>query len=149
MTTGPLLTPTARAFLAHARTATLATIAPGGAPRLVPICFVLDPERPVVMTPLDDKPKRVDDPLQLARVRDVLERPTVSLLVQRWDEDWDRLAWLRATGRATLVMPDDAGHASAVAALRTKYPPYADHALEARPLIRVDLERVSSWGELA
>jgi hypothetical protein len=33
-------------------------------------------------------------------------------------------------------------------ALRGKYPQYANHALETRPLIRVTIERVRSWGDL-
>ena len=35
-----------RAFLESARTATLATIAPDGVPRLVPICFVVGDDEP-------------------------------------------------------------------------------------------------------
>ena len=148
MPTGPLLTPAARMFLMDARTATLATIAPDGAPRLVPICFVLDPSDPVLVTPLDEKPKSTDDPLRLARVQDIVVRPTVSILVDRWDEDWPRLAWLRAIGQAALVQPDGAGHAGAVAALRVKYPQYGRQSLETRPLIRIVLERVTGWGDL-
>ncbi len=142
------LSPTERALLVEARRAVLATIAPGGRPRLVPICFVVDPERPVVYTPLDDKPKRVDDVRELARVRDILERPAVTLLVDRWDEDWSRLAWLRLGGTAALLEPgaDPDEHAGATAALRMKYPQYAGHRLEARPLIRIGIADVTSWG---
>jgi PPOX class probable F420-dependent enzyme len=122
------------------------TIALDGRPQPVPICFVVDPERPIVWTPIDEKPKRVDDPLALARVRDIAADPRVSLLVDRWDEDWTRLAWLRCEGRATLVQPDDADHPRVVADLRAKYPQYHEHRLETRPLIRIDLERSTSWG---
>jgi PPOX class probable F420-dependent enzyme len=140
-----------RAFLASARRAVLATIAPDGRPRLVPICFVVEGDaQPVLYTPIDDKPKRNDDPLALARVRDIAADPRVTVLVDRWDEDWTRLAWLRAEGRATLLEPGAAPkeHAVAVAALRAKYFQYATHRLEERPLIRVTLERVTSWGQL-
>jgi len=136
-----------RTFLAGARRATLATIRPDGRPRLVPICFVLDDERPVLHTPLDDKPKRGDDPLALARVRDIRADPRVTVLVDRWDEDWSRLAWLRCEGRATIVGPTDAGHAPVVAALRAKYRQYATHRLEVRPIIRIFIERVTVWGD--
>ena len=130
----------------------LATLSPDGRPRLVPICFSLDPAEPVLYTPLDEKPKRGDDPLTLARVRDIAADPTVSLLVDRWDEDWSRLAWLRVGGRAALMRPsdeDDGEHASAVAALRARYPQYRTHRLEARPLIRITIERVTDWGAIA
>ena len=105
MPSEPLLSAAQRAFLASARRAVLATIAPDGRPRLVPICFVVDGDPPMLYTPIDDKPKRTDDPLALARVRDIAADPRVTVLVDRWDEDWTRLAWLRAEGRATLLEP--------------------------------------------
>ena len=135
----------------------LATIDPDGRPRLVPICYVaLDGAAgvggTVLYSPLDAKPKRVADPHLLARVRDVVARPEVSLLVDRWDEDWTRLGWVRLRGLATLIEPDDgAGQAErgmAIAALRAKYPQYVDHDLETRPLIRMTLTDAASWGNL-
>lgn len=140
-----------RAFLASARRAILATIAADRLPRLVPICFVVDDGRPVLYTPLDDKPKRSDDPASLARVRDLLSDPRVSVVVDRWDEDWTRLAWLRCDGRAVLLDPTTADtdlHGRVVAALRAKYPQYGTHRLETRPIIRIDIERMTSWGLL-
>ena len=135
-----------RAFLATARRAVLATIARGGRPRLIPICFILDDERPLLWTPIDDKAKRTDDPFALARVRDIGADPRVTLLVDRWDEDWEGLAWLRCEGRATIVEPAAIGHAPAIEALRAKYLQYATHRLETRPLIGIEIERVTSWG---
>ena len=147
MATRSDLSPGERAFLSTARRAVLATIAPDGRPRLVPICFVLDPLRPIVYTPLDDKPKDIDDVRRLARVQDILARPEVTVLVDRWDEDWTRLGWLRLGGRADLMEPSDANdHGLALAALRDKYPQYAAHRLEGRPVIRVAIDAVTSWG---
>jgi len=141
-----VLTEPERSFLSAARRAVLATIATDGRPRPVPICFVLDEARPIIYTPLDDKPKRADDPLALARVRDIQADPRVTVLVDRWDEDWSRLAWLRCHGRAALLVPAAPEHAGIVAALRAKYAQYATHRLEARPLIRIEVERATSWG---
>jgi PPOX class probable F420-dependent enzyme len=137
------------AFLAAARTATLATIAPDGWPRLVPVCFVVR-EGIDVYVPLDEKPKRTDDPRDLARVRDLRARPDVALLVHRWSEDWSELGWLRLRGTASLVEPADEldEHAAVVAELRAKYPQYASHRLEERPLIRVRVTGASSWGSV-
>jgi len=142
----PAFTPAQRAFVAAARTATLATIASDGSPRLVPICFVLDGD--VVISPLDEKPKQATDPHDLARVRDVLARPDVSLLVHRWDEDWSRLGWVRLHGTARVLEPDDPEHAAAIVPLRSKYPLYASQAIDARPMIRIQLDRATSWGDL-
>ena len=133
-------------FVAQARTATLGTIAEDGRPRLVPICFVLDGD--VLYTPIDEKPKQTSDPHHLARIRDIERRADVTVLIDRWDENWDHLAWLRIDGRASLT-EDPAERARAIAALRAKYPQYADHDLEARPLIRIAIERVRSWGDLS
>ena len=134
-----------RAFLAAARTATLATVAPDGSPRLVPICFVVDGD--VLYSPLDEKPKNVADVRDLARVRDIRARSGVALLVQRWSEDWSELAWLRLRGEASLVDPSDAPsrHAAAVAALRAKYAQYANHDLESRPLIAIRVTAARGW----
>lgn len=135
-----------RSFVAASRTAILATVAPDGAPRLVPICFALIDD--AIWTPLDEKPKRSADPRGLARVRDVLDRPAVTLLVDRWDEDWSRLAWVRLHGTATLVEPGDAAHAAAVVPLRAKYPQYEAQAIDRRPMLRIAIERASAWGDV-
>jgi PPOX class probable F420-dependent enzyme len=140
-------------FLAAARTAVLGTIAADGRPRLVPICFAFDAaESPVrLWTPLDEKPKAVADPHDLERVRDIATNPAVSLLVDTWSEDWSALGWLRLDGLAELIEPDpsdSAEHGTAVAALRARYPQYASHRLERRPIIRILVERHRSWGNL-
>jgi PPOX class probable F420-dependent enzyme len=126
----PILDKRERAFAATARTATLATIAPSGRPRLVPICFIVGDDdhlgRPRLYTPLDDKPKRTADPHDLARVQDLLVLPEASLLVDRWSEDWSRLGWLRLHARGVLLEPEPherEEHAAAVAALRAAPPP--------------------------
>jgi PPOX class probable F420-dependent enzyme len=153
MPTDSILSALEHAFLVGARTAVLATIDEGGLPRLVPVCFVVtDEPRPIVYTPLDDKPKRAGDPHELARVRDIAARPRVTLLVDRWAEDWNRLGWLRLSGHAGLLEPGEetsaAERAAAAAALREKYPQYASHRLEERPLIRIVIERSRSWGNV-
>ena len=144
----PILTPAQHAFVAAARTATLATIAPDGSPRLVPICFVLDGDA-CACSPLDEKPKRSADPRDLARVRDVLDRPEVTLLVHRWDEDWTRLGWVRLDGdgeRAGARRPASTPPRSF--ALRAKYPQYAAQAIDARPMLRIAIGRATAWGDL-
>ena len=146
----PVLDPRELAFLVAARRAILATIDPDGRPRLVPVCFIVEAvagERLRLLTPLDDKPKSSDDKRALARVRDIAARPAVSVLVERWDEDWTRLAWLRVHGSATLLKPADVPD-HAAERLRSKYPQYATHDLETSPVIAIDVQRATSWGAL-
>src|ERR1700754_4325073 len=85
-------TPAAPRLVEVARTATLATIDGHGRPRLVPMCYVID-DAGMVWSALDEKPKHVADTHSLARVRDLVARPEVGILVDRWSEDWSRLAW--------------------------------------------------------
>jgi PPOX class probable F420-dependent enzyme len=168
------LTAAERELLVGARRAVLCTIAPDGSPRPVPVCFapVWDGgddltgggQALLIYTPLDEKPKSVVDPRDLARVRDIEARPQVTLLVDRWDDDWTKLAWLRIHGTASLLEPEagpmdrgagrgsgaeggatGAGHSAAVAALRARYPQYETHDLESRPIIRIEVARVRSW----
>ena len=80
----------------------------------------------MLYTPIDEKPKETADPRQLARIRDIERRADVTVLIDRWDEDWHHLAWLRINGRASLT-EDPAERDSAIAALRAKYPQYAGH----------------------
>jgi PPOX class probable F420-dependent enzyme len=148
MPADPILTSRQRDVLTAARRAVLATIAPDGRPRLVPICHVLDEAGPILYSPLDEKRKQAADPRTLARVRDLLRDPRVTLLVDTWSEDWNDLAWLRCQGSASILEPggdDAAEHGAAVVALRAKYPQYATHDLQSRPLIRIALQRVTSW----
>src|SRR5688572_33152343 len=98
------LLPTEADFLSTARRAILATVRTDGRPRLVPLAFAVAPwtdeiGRPLIYSALDEKAKSVADPRRLGRVRDILARPEVSLLVDRWDEDWSALAWLRLDGQ--------------------------------------------------
>jgi PPOX class probable F420-dependent enzyme len=141
----PILGTADRALLVEARRAALATIDPTGRPRLVPICFVVADDAAVLYSPIDDKPKRTHELLELARIRDIAADPRVSILVDRWDEEWSDLAWLRVTGTAQLLPVNDPHHAPAVHALRTKYPQYLEHRIETRPLIAIALERVTRW----
>jgi PPOX class probable F420-dependent enzyme len=143
MTVGPELGPAELDLLGTARTATLATIAPDGLPRLVPVCFARGSDGRIWIA-LDEKPKRDDDPRSLARVRDILDRPSVALLVERWSEDWSKLAWLRLTGRASLIEPESVP-AGVISALRERYPQYEGHDLESRPMLAIEVERVVRW----
>jgi PPOX class probable F420-dependent enzyme len=146
--------------IASARRATLATIDARGRPRLVPICFVVDEEGatggPLTLwSAIDEKPKRSADPMSLARVRDILARPTATVLIDLWDEDWSRLAWARLDCEAEILpaegdaptQPENA-RGRTIAALRAKYPQYRAQNLEERPLIRMRCSVAASWGAI-
>ena len=142
-----VLSPEDRALLGATRRAVLATVSAAGRPRQVPVCFaIVDGQSGATLySPLDEKPKRGLDPRQLARVRDLLDRPHVSLLADRWDEDWTTLAWLRVDATASLVEPGTPEHAQAIVALRLRYPQYRTQRLEVCPMIRLAPTRIARW----
>jgi PPOX class probable F420-dependent enzyme len=125
----------------EARIGRLATVDAEGRPHAVPVCFATSGNRAYIA--LDEKPKRVA-PERLRRVRNLLANPEVQLLIDHYDEDLARLAYVQLRGRACLVS-SGAEHAEAVRLLREKYPQYWEMALDARPLIRIEVESVVAW----
>jgi PPOX class probable F420-dependent enzyme len=129
----------ARARFAAARVARLATVRPDGAPHLVPVVFVLEGD--TVWLAVDEKPKRHR---RLQRVVNIRAEPRVSLLADSYDEDWNRLWWVRADGRARIV---GEGHEleRAVSLLLDRYP--QERRPPKGPALAVDVERWRRWPE--
>ena len=127
-----------REKVAGSRVAHLATTDPDGRPHLVPIVFALDGA--TLYTAVDGKPKRSRT---LRRIENARERPQVTALVDRYDEDWSRLCWVRLRGRARVL---DAGEEAehALALLAEKYEQYRD-AAPTTPVLAVDVEEWRSW----
>ena len=133
------------AFLVRQRVARLATSDGMGKPHAVPVCFAL--ARASIFIALDEKPK--DVPVtRLKRVRNILENPDVALIVDRYDEDWNLLAFVMVRGRGELLDPDTEEHAAAVRLLRGKYHQYEAMRIEVNPIIAIRAERAASWGAL-
>ncbi len=129
--------------LREARAAHLATASADGRPHVVPIVFAWRGD--VLYTPLDLKPKRSADPKRLRRVRNILANSNVAVVIDRYDEDWSRLAFVLLQGRATLL-EDGVEYHAAVAVLAVKYPQYRDLPLAGRPIIRIAVEQIVRWG---
>jgi len=136
---------TTREFIREHRVARLATADADAQPALVPICYAFDGQH--IYSPLDEKPKRVAI-RQLKRVRNIALNPRVALLIDDYSEDWSQLAYVLISGLAEIIEPDSKHgdeHASAVALLREKYPPYRAMTLELRPLIKITPVRITHW----
>ena len=124
-------------MLERERVARLAYRDGDGLPRVLPVTFAL--AEGAVWTAIDEKPKRAVEP---ARVKWLRRRPEAALLVDRYDDDWSRLAWLQLIGRVRIV---EAGEADpALEALAAKYAPYRDRRPPG-PLIRLGVERSLHW----
>jgi PPOX class probable F420-dependent enzyme len=128
-------------LLRTARVGRLATATASGRPHVVPVCFALIGDR--LYWAVDAKPKRTRE---LRRLRNIAENPRVSLVVDVWDEDWSRLAWVMVEGAAAVV-EDGPERAQAIAALVAKYPQYAamDLAATAGAVVAVTPGRVLAW----
>lgn len=125
--------------LACARVGHLATASADGTPHVVPVCFVLIADR--AYTAVDHKPKRST---RLRRIANIETNPSACLLVDEYrDEDWARLWWVRADGRARVVDDPDEARA-ALTALVAKYRQYADKQ-PSGPVIAVDIAQMSGW----
>lgn len=133
-----------RGFLARRQVARLGTADSAGFPHVVPVCFACAGD--TVFIAIDEKPKGVD-PLMLKRLRNIMENPQVCLMVDRYSEEWGELGWVMLRGRARVQM-GAAEVRTGVALLRARYRQYDDMALEERPMIVIDIDLCTSWGDL-
>jgi len=135
------LSPTQDRFLRSARTGHLATADAKGRPQVVPVCFVFDGQ--AIYSVLDAKPKTT--PLrQLRRVKNILANPQVSLVVDHYEENWDKLQYILVSGDAELLESDEKW-VVAIAMLREKYPQYQAMGLDQSPVIKITPVRYSPW----
>ncbi|MFF4750208.1 TIGR03668 family PPOX class F420-dependent oxidoreductase [Streptomyces sp. NPDC002514] len=142
----------ARRRFTAARVARLATVDEAGRPHLVPVVFAVRNAAggdctDGIVTAVDGKPKTTT---RLKRLRNIAAHPAVSLLVDAYGEDWDRLWWVRADGEAGVLGPDAAdpvvraAHRAALGRLRDKYTQYRDHP-PTGPVIAVNVTRWTGW----
>ncbi len=126
-------------LLAEARSGVLGTIARDGLPQLVPVCFAW--VGGAIAIAIDEKPKRGGT---LARVRNLERDARATLLVDHYEDRWERLAWVRLEGEARVLARGEEWQ-EALEALRRRYPRYRAMALEERPLIRLQVARAVGW----
>ncbi len=121
------------------RVARLGLLDSTGRPRVLPVTFARVGTE--LWSAIDDKPKRVPGS-ELARVRWLRSRPDTALTVDRYDEDWTRLAWVQLLGRTEIV--DAEGHDDVLGALAERYRRYREHRPRG-PLLRLTPARVIYW----
>lgn len=125
-------------LLAEARLAHIGLLDGEDRPRVLPIAYAL--HEAALWTVVDSKPKRSGR--EPARLRFLRRNPRVAVTVDRYEEDWERLAWVQALGEAAVLEAGE--HPAALAALAEKYEQYRS-APPPGPLIRVRPDRVLSW----
>ncbi|WP_455566509.1 TIGR03668 family PPOX class F420-dependent oxidoreductase [Nocardia gamkensis] len=127
----------ARKRFATSPVARLATISARARPHLVPIVFVVAGE--VVYTSVDAKPKTTT---ALRRLANIAANPAVTVLVDRYGDDWTQLWWARADGDARIA--EGAEAEAAIRRLTARYPQY-ERQPPPGPVIAIDVARWSGW----
>jgi PPOX class probable F420-dependent enzyme len=123
-----------RVVVGEARRAVLTTVDRSGRPHAVPVCFaVLNDE---IVSALDHKPK---SGRPLARIDNVREKGIATLLFDRWDEDWDHLAWVMVRGVAR-IEPPGTGRAE----LLERYPQYRSSPPDGEVIV-VTPDAIAYW----
>jgi PPOX class probable F420-dependent enzyme len=126
-------------LLSAARVGSLATVRTDGRPHVVPIVFAV--EGGVIHSVADPKPK---EGLDLLRHRNIRANPSVSLLVDAYDDAWEHLWWVRVDGSAHVV-DDGEARETTIRLLRAKYPQYATWTTPFGAATLIDVERLTSW----
>jgi PPOX class probable F420-dependent enzyme len=124
--------------VAAAPVARLATIDPDGRPNLVPFCFALTGD--ILYTAVDHKPK---EGRLLQRTANVLRDPRATVLVDHYQDDWERLWWVRIRGRGRLV-EDQAERQRAAGALVERYEPYRNEPPE-EGFLAIEIDEWRGW----
>ena len=135
------LSPHALRLIRSARIAHLATADRSGQPHAVPICFVFDDK--YFYSPIDEKPKRTA-PAKLKRLRNIAENPQVSLVIDHYDDDWSKLAYVLITGTARIMQRGER-HRRGVTLLRKNYSQYRRMQIDTRPIIVITPKRITFW----
>jgi PPOX class probable F420-dependent enzyme len=130
----------ASGLVRDARVGRLAYLDGDDRPRVLPVTFAVVSD--AVWTAIDEKPKKTPEPARVAYLR---RRPEAALVIDEYDDDWTRLAWVQLLGRIDVLPIDAAAEATdALAALAAKYPQYADDPPPG-PLLRLRVERALHW----
>jgi PPOX class probable F420-dependent enzyme len=97
-------------------------------------------EGDVIYKAVDQKPK---SGVNLKRLRNVSENASVSMLVDRYSDDWETQWWVRADGRAA-IPADQRQMAEPLRLLASRYWQYRQ-APPTGPVLAVTVERWPGW----
>jgi PPOX class probable F420-dependent enzyme len=84
----------------RARVARLATADSKAIPHIIPVVFAFDGEKYYI--PVDEKPK-ITKPDKLRRIKNIQANPSVALLIDEYDEDWNKLLFIMIQGKASIL----------------------------------------------
>jgi len=131
-----------KSLIQDSRIAYLSTVSDRDHPHIVPICFVLLNQN--FYSLLDDKPKNVLL-LKLKRVQNIISNPNVALIVNHYEDDWDKLWHILIKGNGSLVT-NELERRAAVKSLKQKYRQYLQMDVDSNPVIKIRPTSIVSWG---
>jgi PPOX class probable F420-dependent enzyme len=108
-----------------------------GGPRVLPVTFALAEGR--IWSAIDRKPKRSGEP---ARLRFLRREPRAALTVDRYSDEWEKLAWVQVLGSVSILRVDEGP--GGLEALRVKYEQYREKAPPG-PLLALEPQRYLWW----
>jgi PPOX class probable F420-dependent enzyme len=127
-----------RELLERARVGHLGLLDDRDRPRVLPVTFAV--AEGSIWSAIDDKPKRAGT--EPARVRYLRRRPQAAVTVDRYDDEWSRLAWVQVLGTVSILEP--AAALAGIDALSEKYAQYRATPPPG-PVLRLDPTRAISW----
>ena len=100
----------------------------------------------MIFITIDRKPKR-QGVEKLQRLKNIATSPTVAMVVDHYEETWERLGWVMLRGSAE-ILTTGAVHKQAQSQLKARYPQYRQMAIDDLPVIAIKISKVTSWGNL-
>ena len=137
-----MLTPDQLAYVNAQRVARLATADADGVPHVVPICHAASASSIYISNGAEETGR------EPKRVRNIARNARVSLVVDHYSEDWDRIGYVLVSGSAE-VLRGGTEYATGARLLQDKYPQFRDRVFHRRSMIAIRVERVVSWGDLS
>lgn len=122
----------------------LATVDKIGKPLVLPVCFTLLGD--IIYTPIDKKPKKVATN-DLRRLKNISVNPNVSIVFDKYYEDWTRLYYIIVEGHASVINEGEE-YKHSLMSLVQKYNQYRKMGLLelGLPVIKIEPKKIICWG---
>ena len=129
-------------LIKRAKVARLATVDQKSHPYVVPVVFVFHENS--FFIPLDDKVKTVNA-RKLKRVKNIEKNPNVTLLIDKYQNDWKKLFFLMIHGKATVIDEKNSKLMDKIHKLLiSKYPQYKKIGV-GNSCIKINTTKVTFW----
>ncbi len=131
-----------KALIKGAKVARLATVDQKSHPYVVPVVFVFHEN--LFFVPLDDKTKTVNA-IKLKRVKNIEKNANVTLLIDKYQNDWKKLFFLMIHGKATMIDGKNSKLMDKIHKLLiSKYPQYKKIGI-GNSCIRINPQKITHW----